>query len=164
MKGFTLIELLVVVLIIGILASVALPQYNMAVMKARFASLQPIVTALSRAQEVYYLANGSYATSFSELDIEPPGGGKIQPDGVGGERVEYDKFYCRLMGDSVYCHGTEYGYYRENLAHSSSNPGARYCIVRTDVGNKEVKRKMCRSLGGVKESSGDVLFESWRLP
>ncbi len=72
-QAFTLIELLVVVLIIGILAAVALPQYQKAVMKARLTQMMVYMDALLKSAEVYYMANGNYPNDVSELDIDISG-------------------------------------------------------------------------------------------
>ena len=72
--AFTLIELLVVVLIIGILAAIALPQYRLAVEKSRASEALLALKSLASAYEVYVLANGnSELPTMDELDINFPG-------------------------------------------------------------------------------------------
>lgn len=73
-RAFTLIELLVVVLIIGILAAVALPQYNKVVKRAQGKEALMAINTLHKALDAYYLENGEYPapTKYSGIAITLP--------------------------------------------------------------------------------------------
>lgn len=149
-KGFTLIELLVVVLIIGILASVALPQYQAAVAKSRLSTVMSQVKTLKQVAEVFYMANGYYPNdTWESLDFDWPGctmigagicrKGNVVLDlfsqGNGG-RIDVAGY--TLNGNDVI---NSYGMYLDN----SPQKGQIYCGARD---NDEIANKVCKSLGG----------------
>ncbi len=69
--GFTLIELLVVVLIIGILAAIAVPQYFKVVEKGKFSEATATLDSIRGAQERYMAANGNYCTAALPTQASP---------------------------------------------------------------------------------------------
>lgn len=60
LQGFTLIEMMITVAIIGILAAIALPSYNSAVLKGRRAQARTDLVALLQQQERYITQQNTY--------------------------------------------------------------------------------------------------------
>ncbi len=150
--GFTLIELLVVVLIIGILAAVALPKYELAVEKSRAAEALAVLKNLRDAQELYYMANGAYSSDLTLLDIEPP---------------ESKNFNYSWSGISMAAHSKKKPYlltYR-STEHMSEGGSSIVCGTNSPSGssNFEYARKICASLGAKVTSASTGQSTRWTI-
>lgn len=86
-KGFATLEVILMVMVIGILASIAVPRFTSVTTAANTAKIQSDLSTIDTAISIYYMEHGSYPTALNQLkdyirgvendtspDLKPPTG------------------------------------------------------------------------------------------
>ncbi len=162
-KAFTLIELLVVVLIIGILAAVALPQYQKAVLKSRAAGLVTNMGTLYNALEAYAIENGNYPPLTSGSQTMNSMNSMLSVDIPFNKNVNKYYYYTGVYVAMEYDDGTTQFYISKGLSDTSTarpfyRKGVTSCWAYDRTDPKCIKgQELCRSLcSGTLNQTGDV--------
>jgi len=137
---------LVVVLIIGILTSIALPQYQKAVMKTRLANVRQAAATYKALAEVYYSTYNAYPTSFDGLDGGDLTNGQevIPPNNWGECSVAKDIFCCVMkyvegqQSSGISCGTADYA-----IGYRWEGGSMEYCVAKNDNG---VATKICQEI------------------
>ena len=143
-KGFTLLELLVVVIIIGVLAAIALPQYKKAVEKTRLREALVLGKHIRDLEETYYLVNGNYTMSFAELGMDIPAKYSVYNSGIIYAKYFQISLETGVNNRVVYYYKSDnlnfdlalFFYYKQDL-----RKGKTTCNSYTDHG-----RELCKTL------------------
>ena len=138
LRGFTLIELLVVVLIIGILAAVAVPQYQKAVFKSCATEGYLLFEKLKQAQELYKMENGNYSRDRDNLILSFPRGNSSY----------YDIVFCNNSACGVRLTERPCSMVWEYNWNTPSNKAVSLCLVYKNSVQEYVKQ-FCQEKGYV---------------
>ena len=137
-KGFTLIELLVVVLFIGILAGIALPQYQLARDKAEFTKYQSMVASLRESYNEYVLLHGTGTKEFSDLSFTMPSDFAASYKGYYFNCVSNSDMFCCMSDEkedshmSITCGKKEFAYQEVSFDFNLENVSKHSCYALSD--------------------------------
>lgn len=161
--GFTLIELLVVVLIIGILAAVAVPQYELAVEKSRISEVISITKAVEQAADVHVLGSGYDDISFwgrnAALDIDVNASMQCSPqyqDLCDSKYFNYQG-YCDTAGCRWLAYRLSYPYVLWGERLPTETAWRHFCEADEESGNK-IAHSVCANLYSNGWEKGEMIY------
>lgn len=130
-KAFTLIEVLIAILIIGILAAIAVPQYQKAVEKNRALQAIALLRTVYQAAEAFELSTGQWPTDINQLDINIPGLGEDSEWSIklDGARINRKKGKYK---------GTAFVIYKRHPYPDSIIPKNKILCMETKIGSSPV--------------------------
>lgn len=139
--GVTLLELMAVVVILGILASIAVPSYRGYILRAQRSEATAALLRVAAAQEKFYLQNNTYTTALDNTGLNLGGG------------------------------STEHGWYAVAIAAGTGGITSGYTATTTAAsGQPQFKDTDCRTFtitesglrGAAKAGGGDTTAKCWR--
>lgn len=179
--GFTLIELLVVVLIIGILAAVAVPQYQKIIVKSEIAEVLPWFSRIERGRQLNLLEQGEgyQCEDLGRILRDLSGGEAVAKCSTGEEQCPVTNQWCfdsslRIRNKYTISNGTGHSRfvynkngYKLSLVMKIKNYypyedfGAVYCY-----GNNAAGEEMCKAMA-IKPEEVECYFNKrtpcWRV-
>ncbi len=158
MKGFTLIELLAVVMIIGILAAIALPQYTKAIEKSRATEALIVTKALQDAMQrhVQEFPGDIPNTQKQIADVKLTNGEWVGASSKGDSSCFITKtFAYDISTPTITAHRKD-----GVIGCSSATSGAKYYVELYKIVPDNVKSRVIGFHGGSEYDSVRALFEN----
>jgi prepilin-type N-terminal cleavage/methylation domain-containing protein len=121
-RGFTLIELLIVVVIIGILATIAIPKFSSTREKSYMSAVRSDLRNLASQQEIYFSQNMSYASTVTQTDLTVSQGVVLTVNEATNLGWAATGYHVGLAGEVC-------GIYHGNAAAAGGTPAATQSVV-----------------------------------